>query len=189
MESAKPSIRRTGEGETDPQRPVPRFPEAIKAPTQSNRTRKAGVPKLSPSRYHMMNWSSYSALLRRRGGMRLIWHHNEMTWLAPHDGRPDPAPFCADLRKRKLFRSRIDSPMVPCTCWWITLRSNSSVMADVRAAGTTCSAGVERAKRIWPWIPPQLTFGRRSLPPAASAAVLSCRSDDPDPPRMKTSAQ
>ena len=34
-----------------------------------------------------MNWSSYTASLRKRGSL-LVWLDKEMTWLAPADGKP-----------------------------------------------------------------------------------------------------
>ena len=40
-----------------------------------------------PARYRTTNWSSYNAALKKRGSF-LIWLDKEMTWLAPHDGRP-----------------------------------------------------------------------------------------------------
>ena len=51
------------------------------------------MSKPSPARYRTTNWSSYSASLRKRGSL-LIWLDKEMTWLAPHYGRPGrPAMF------------------------------------------------------------------------------------------------
>lgn len=40
-----------------------------------------------PARYHTTNWSSYNAALRKRGSL-LIWLDKEITWRAPHEGRP-----------------------------------------------------------------------------------------------------
>ena len=45
------------------------------------------MSKPSPDRYRTTNWSTYTASLRKRGSL-LIWLDKEMTWLAPHDGRP-----------------------------------------------------------------------------------------------------
>ncbi|MDP3862676.1 MAG: IS5/IS1182 family transposase, partial [Phaeovulum sp.] len=45
------------------------------------------MTKPPPARYRTTNWSSYTVSLRRRGSL-LIWLDKEMTWLAPHDGRP-----------------------------------------------------------------------------------------------------
>ncbi|MFG6641927.1 MULTISPECIES: IS5 family transposase [unclassified Sulfitobacter] len=51
------------------------------------------MPKPTPTRYRTTNWSAYNAALRKRGEM-LIWFDNDMTWLAPHDGRAGrPAVF------------------------------------------------------------------------------------------------
>ena len=51
------------------------------------------MSKPSPARYRTTNWSSYTALLRKRGSL-LIWLDQDMTWLAPHDGRcGHPAVF------------------------------------------------------------------------------------------------
>jgi hypothetical protein len=51
------------------------------------------MSKPSPARYRTTNWSSYTAALRKRGSL-LIWLDKDMTWLAPHDGRPGrPAVF------------------------------------------------------------------------------------------------
>ena len=41
----------------------------------------------------MTNWSDYNAALRKRGSL-FVWVDNDMTWLAPHEGRPRrPAVF------------------------------------------------------------------------------------------------
>ncbi|MDH5528744.1 MAG: transposase, partial [Paracoccaceae bacterium] len=45
------------------------------------------MSKPSPARYRTMNWSGYTASLKKRGSL-LIWLDKEMTWLAPHDGSP-----------------------------------------------------------------------------------------------------
>ena len=45
------------------------------------------MSKRSPARFRTTNWSSYSASLRKRGSL-LIGLDKELTWLAPHDGRP-----------------------------------------------------------------------------------------------------
>lgn len=51
------------------------------------------MSKPSPARYRTTNWSSYSASLKKCGSL-LIWLDKEMTWLAPHDGKPcHPAVF------------------------------------------------------------------------------------------------
>ncbi len=51
------------------------------------------MSKPSSARYRTTNWSSYTASLRKRGSL-LIWLDKEMTWLAPHDGKPGrPAVF------------------------------------------------------------------------------------------------
>jgi hypothetical protein len=51
------------------------------------------MSKPSAARYRTMNWSSYTAALRKRGSL-LIWLDKEMTWLASHDGSPGrPAVF------------------------------------------------------------------------------------------------
>ena len=51
------------------------------------------MSKPSPARYCTVNWSIYTASLRKRGSL-LIWLDKEMTWLAPHVGSPGrPAVF------------------------------------------------------------------------------------------------
>ncbi len=51
------------------------------------------MSKPSPARYRTTNWSSYTALLRKRVSL-LIWLDKEMNWLAPRDGGPGrPAVF------------------------------------------------------------------------------------------------
>jgi len=51
------------------------------------------MSKPSPALYRTTNWSSDSASLCKRGSL-LIWLDKDMTWLAPHDGRPGrPAVF------------------------------------------------------------------------------------------------
>ncbi len=51
------------------------------------------MSKPSPARYRTTHWSSYIASLKKRGSL-LIWLDREMTWLAPHDGKPGrPAVF------------------------------------------------------------------------------------------------
>ncbi|MCA0846137.1 IS5 family transposase, partial [Salipiger thiooxidans] len=52
-------------------------------------------PKPTPTRYRTTNWSAYNAALRKRGEM-LIWFDNDMTWLAPHDGRAGRPPVFSD---------------------------------------------------------------------------------------------
>ena len=48
---------------------------------------------ITPPRYRTPNWSSFTVTLGRRGSV-LIWLDKDMTWLAPHDGRPGrPAAF------------------------------------------------------------------------------------------------
>lgn len=63
------------------------------------------MSKPAPARYRTTNWSRYTASLRARGSP-LIWLDKEMTWLAPHNGRPgrpvvfsDPAiQFCLTIK-------------------------------------------------------------------------------------------
>lgn len=63
------------------------------------------MSKPSPSRYRTTNWSDYNAALRTRGSL-LIWLDKEMTWLAPHEGRPGRPPvfsnaaiqFCLSIK-------------------------------------------------------------------------------------------
>lgn len=51
------------------------------------------MSKRSPIRYRTTNWPDYNSALRKRGSL-LIWLDKDMTWLAPHDGRPGrPAVF------------------------------------------------------------------------------------------------
>ena len=51
------------------------------------------MSKPIPARYRTTNWSSYTALLRKRGSL-LIWLDKDITWLAPPDGSPGrPAVF------------------------------------------------------------------------------------------------
>jgi hypothetical protein len=45
------------------------------------------ISKPAPARYRTTNWSIYTASLCSRGSL-LIWPDKEVTWLAPHDGRP-----------------------------------------------------------------------------------------------------
>ncbi|MHA7870691.1 MAG: transposase, partial [Salipiger thiooxidans] len=53
------------------------------------------MSKPTPTRYRTTNWSDYNAALRKRGEM-LIWFDNDMTWLAPHDGRAGRPPVFSD---------------------------------------------------------------------------------------------
>ena len=50
------------------------------------------MTKPMPARYRTTNWSAYNAALRKRGSL-LIWLDQEMTWLAPHEGRPGRPPI------------------------------------------------------------------------------------------------
>ena len=51
------------------------------------------MSKPSPACYRTVNWSIYTASLRKRESL-LIWLDKEMTWLAPHVGSPGrPAVF------------------------------------------------------------------------------------------------
>jgi hypothetical protein len=43
------------------------------------------------TRYCTTNCSDYNAALRKRGSL-LIWLDKDMTWLAPHEGRPGRPP-------------------------------------------------------------------------------------------------
>jgi hypothetical protein len=45
------------------------------------------MSKCDLTRYHTTNRFDYNASLRKRGSL-LIWLDNDMTWLAPHKGRP-----------------------------------------------------------------------------------------------------
>ncbi len=52
------------------------------------------MSKPSSTRYCTTNWSDYNAALRKRGSL-LIWVDKEMTWIAPHEGKPGRPPvFC-----------------------------------------------------------------------------------------------
>ena len=53
------------------------------------------MTKPSSARYRTTNWSSYNAALRKRGSL-LIWLDREMSWLAPHEGRPGRPPVFSD---------------------------------------------------------------------------------------------
>jgi hypothetical protein len=53
------------------------------------------MSKPSPARYRTMNWSSYTAALRKRG-LLLIWLDKEMTWRAPYDGKPGRSGVFSD---------------------------------------------------------------------------------------------
>ena len=53
------------------------------------------MTKPMPARYRTTNWSSYNAALRKRGSL-LIWLDREMTWLAPHEGRPGRPPIFSE---------------------------------------------------------------------------------------------
>ena len=63
------------------------------------------MSKPKPSRYRTSNWSTYNAALRMRGSL-LIWLDKEMTWHAPHEGRPGRPPvfsnsafqFCLSIK-------------------------------------------------------------------------------------------
>ncbi|MEX5516800.1 IS5-like element ISRhba5 family transposase [Pseudophaeobacter sp. 1A09344] len=63
------------------------------------------MSKPKPARYRTTNWSSYNDALRKRRSL-LIWLDKEMTWHAPHEGRPGRPPvfsnaaiqFCLSLK-------------------------------------------------------------------------------------------
>jgi IS5 family transposase len=63
------------------------------------------MSKPKPARYRTTNWSTYNDALRKRGSL-LIWLDKEMTWHAPHEGRPGRPPvfsnaaiqFCLSLK-------------------------------------------------------------------------------------------
>ncbi|PTW50048.1 DDE family transposase [Rhodovulum kholense] len=67
------------------------------------------MSKPKPARYRTTNWSAYNDALRKRGSL-LIWLDKEMTWHAPHEGRPGRPPvfsnaaiqFCLSIKV--LFR-------------------------------------------------------------------------------------
>jgi hypothetical protein len=53
------------------------------------------MSKPKTARYRTTNWSDYNAALRKRGSL-LIWLDKEMTWHAPHEGRPGRPPVFSD---------------------------------------------------------------------------------------------
>ncbi len=63
------------------------------------------MSKPVPTRYRTTNWKSYNDALKLRGAL-LIWLDKEMTWHAPHEGRPGRPPvfsnaaiqFCLSLK-------------------------------------------------------------------------------------------
>ena len=63
------------------------------------------MSKPKPARYRTTNWSTYNDALRKRGSL-LIWLDKEMTWHAPHEGRPGRPPvfsnaaiqFCLSIK-------------------------------------------------------------------------------------------
>lgn len=63
------------------------------------------MSKPKPARYRTTNWSAYNDALRKRGSL-LIWLDKEMTWHAPHEGRPGCPPvfsnaaiqFCLSIK-------------------------------------------------------------------------------------------
>jgi len=54
------------------------------------------MTKPAPARYLTTNWSSYNSALMKRS-LLLIWLDKEMTWHAPHEGRPGRPPVFSDL--------------------------------------------------------------------------------------------
>ena len=63
------------------------------------------MSKPKPARYRTTNWYSYNDAPRKPGSL-LIWLDKEMTWHAPHEGRPGRPPvfsnaaiqFCLSLK-------------------------------------------------------------------------------------------
>lgn len=53
------------------------------------------MSKPSPARYRRTNWSNYNDALRKRGSL-LIRLDKDMTWLAPHEGRPGRPPVLSN---------------------------------------------------------------------------------------------
>jgi hypothetical protein len=53
------------------------------------------MSKPARARYRTTNWSTYNAVLRKRGSL-LIWVDREMAWLAPHEGLPGRPPVFSD---------------------------------------------------------------------------------------------
>lgn len=73
------------------------------------------------ARYRTTNWSSYNHALKQRGSL-LIWLDKEMTWLAPHGGRPGRPPvfsnaaiqFCLSIKVLFKLPLRQTAGMVAC---------------------------------------------------------------------------
>jgi hypothetical protein len=63
------------------------------------------MSKPSPARDRTTNWPDYNGALRKRGSL-LIWLDKQLTWLAPHQGRPGRPPdfpnaaiqFCLSIK-------------------------------------------------------------------------------------------
>ena len=63
------------------------------------------MTKPKPARYRTTNWSAYNASLRKPGSL-LIWLDRDMSWHAPHEGRPGRPPvfsnaaiqFCLSIK-------------------------------------------------------------------------------------------
>ena len=78
------------------------------------------MSKPSPSRYRTTNWSSYNQALRKRGSL-LIWLDEEMTWLAPYDGRPGRHAVFSDTAIQFCLTIKVKLP----------LRQTSGMMASL----------------------------------------------------------
>lgn len=53
------------------------------------------MTKPPPARYRTANRSEYNAAFTKRGSL-LVWLDKDMTWLAPHEGRPGRPPIFSD---------------------------------------------------------------------------------------------
>jgi hypothetical protein len=87
------------------------------------------MSKPSPTRYRTTNWSSYNALLRKRGSL-LIWLDKYMTCLAPHDGSPGRPSVFSDTAIQFCLMIKV--------LFKLLLRQTTGMVASLGSGSVTC---------------------------------------------------
>ena len=70
------------------------------------------MSKSPPARYRTTDWSGYNASLRKRGSL-LIRIDEDMTWRAPHDGRPGRPPVSSDAAMQFRLSIKVECGVDP----------------------------------------------------------------------------
>jgi hypothetical protein len=115
------------------------------------------MSKPEPARYRTTNWSDDNAALRRRGSL-LIWLDKQMTWLAPHQGRPGRPPVFSNAAIRFCLSIKV--------LFKLPLRQTAGMVSSL-----LCQAGLD-----WP-VPDYSTPCRRQK--TLAVQIPYRRADEP----------